>query len=96
MNEARLGGDGPVIVGSAQTVADQLESWVEETGVDGFNLAATVVPEAWEQIADLLVPELQSRGRFKSEYAPGTLREKLGGTQARPTRSISLTSEAGV
>ena len=76
----RIGGDGPVIVGSAATVADHLESWVDETDVDGFNLAATVVPEAWTQIVDLLVPELQKRGRHKTEYAPGTLREKLGGS----------------
>ena len=77
-----------MIAGSAQTVADQLEEWVEQTGVDGFNLAATAVPEAWEQIADLLVPELQSRGRFKTEYEPGTLREKLGAPGPRLTRSI--------
>lgn len=86
----RLGGDGPVIVGSAQTVADQLESWVDETGVDGFNLAATAVPEAWIQVADLLIPELQKRGRFKKEYAPGTLRQKLGGSSPTPTRPIPL------
>jgi len=76
----RIGGDGPVFVGSAQTVADQLEDWVESTGVDGFNLAAAVVPEAWTQIVDLLIPEMQKRGRHKTSYAPGTLREKLGGT----------------
>jgi FMN-dependent oxidoreductase (nitrilotriacetate monooxygenase family) len=80
---AKLGGDGPVIVGSAETVADQLEGWVEETGVDGFNLAATAVPEAFGQIVDLLIPELQRRGRYKTEYAAGTLREKLGGPAAR-------------
>jgi FMN-dependent oxidoreductase (nitrilotriacetate monooxygenase family) len=86
----RLGGDGPVIVGSAQSVADQRESWVDETGVDGFNLAATAVPEAWIQVADLLIPELQKRGRFKKEYAPGTLRQKLGGTSPTPTRPIPI------
>lgn len=74
---ARIGGDGPVIVGSAATVADALESWIDETGVGGFNLAATAVPESWEQITGLLIPELQRRGRYKKEYAPGTLREKL-------------------
>lgn len=72
-----IGGDGPVSVGSPETVADQLEAWADETGIDGFNLAAAVVPETFEQVADLLVPELQRRGRFKREYAPGTLREKL-------------------
>lgn len=85
---ARVGGDGPVIVGSAQTVADQIEAWVDETGVDGFNLAATAVPEAWEQVADLLIPELQKRGRFKRDYRPGTLREKLGFPGARPDRPV--------
>lgn len=75
---ARLGGDGPVLVGSAATVADQLEEWVAETGVDGFNLAGTAVPEAWEQVSELLIPELQKRGRFKTEYRAGTLRQKLG------------------
>lgn len=89
----RLGGDGPVIVGSAQTVADQLEAWVDETGADGFNLAGTAVPEAWEQVADLLIPELQRRGRFKREYAPGTLREKLGHDGPRPTRPIPRAGE---
>lgn len=79
----RLGGDSPVIVGSAEKVADQLESWVEETRVDGFNLAATAVPESFEQIVDLLVPELQKRGRYKKAYAPGTLREKLGASSPR-------------
>jgi FMN-dependent oxidoreductase (nitrilotriacetate monooxygenase family) len=75
---ALIGGDGPVAVGSPATVADQLEEWVQETGIDGFNLAAAIVPETFEQVVDLLVPELQRRGRFKTEYADGTLREKLG------------------
>ncbi|XPP26277.1 MAG: LLM class flavin-dependent oxidoreductase [Leucobacter sp.] len=81
---ARIGGDGPVIVGSATTVADALESIVEETGVSGFNLAMAVQPETLEGITQHLVPELQRRGRFKREYAPGTLREKLGGASATP------------
>ncbi|CAB4857167.1 MAG: NtaA/DmoA family FMN-dependent monooxygenase [Actinobacteria bacterium] len=86
----KLGGDGPVIVGSAETVADQLEAWVDDTDVDGFNLAATAVPEAWEQVADLLIPELQRRGRYKQDYSQGTLREKLGSPTARPSRPIPV------
>ena len=81
---ARIGGDGPVLVGSAATVADALESIVAETGVAGFNLAMAVQPETLEGIVEHLVPELQRRGRFKREYASGTLREKLGGAGARP------------
>jgi long-chain alkane monooxygenase len=79
---ALIGGDGPVAVGSPETVADQLEEWVAATGIDGFNLAAAIVPETFEQVVDLLVPELQRRGRFKRAYAPGTLREKLTGRSA--------------
>ncbi|WP_085677361.1 MULTISPECIES: LLM class flavin-dependent oxidoreductase [unclassified Pseudomonas] len=74
-----IGGDGPVLVGSAQTVANQLQEWVEETGVDGFNLASVVAPETFEAVVDLLVPELQARGLFKRAYEPGTLRNKLFG-----------------
>ncbi|MFZ5936890.1 5,10-methylene tetrahydromethanopterin reductase [Pseudomonas putida] len=74
-----IGGDGPVLVGSARTVADQLQEWVDETGVDGFNLASVVAPETFEAVVDLLVPELQARGLFKRAYEPGTLRNKLFG-----------------
>jgi len=72
-----IGGISPVLVGSAATVADALEDWVEKTGVDGFNLAFAVRPESMEAVVDLLVPELQRRGRYPRAYAPGTLREKL-------------------
>ena len=78
-----IGGIGPVIVGSPAAVADQLEAWVDETGVDGFNLAFAVRPETFADVADLLVPELQRRGRYKTGYRPGTLREKLFGAAPR-------------
>ncbi len=74
-----IGGLGPVLVGSPQRVADELQRWVEETDVDGFNLAYAVTPETFEDIVELLVPELQRRGVYKTQYAPGTLREKLFG-----------------
>jgi long-chain alkane monooxygenase len=74
-----IGGIGPVVVGSPATVADELESWIEDTDLDGFNLTFVVRPETFVDIADLLVPELQRRGRYKRTYAEGTLREKLFG-----------------
>jgi FMN-dependent oxidoreductase (nitrilotriacetate monooxygenase family) len=74
-----LGGRYPALVGSAAQVADELESWVAETGIDGFNLARTVTPECYEDFIDLVIPELQSRGSYKTAYADGTLREKLFG-----------------
>ena len=72
-----LGGRGPVVSGSPQTVADRLQEWIEETDIDGFNLVYAVMPETYENIVELLVPELQKRGVYKKEYRPGTLREKL-------------------
>jgi long-chain alkane monooxygenase len=74
-----IGGLGPVFVGSPSTIADILQGWVEETDVDGFNLAYAVTPETFEDVVNLLVPELQKRGVYPKTYRPGTLREKLFG-----------------
>ncbi|TCQ06213.1 FMN-dependent oxidoreductase (nitrilotriacetate monooxygenase family) [Rhizobium sp. PP-F2F-G36] len=74
-----IGGAGPILVGSAATVADLLEEWVDETGVDGFNLCYAIEPGTFEDVVDLLVPELQKRGRYPTAYREGTLREKLFG-----------------
>jgi long-chain alkane monooxygenase len=72
-----VGGRGPVAVGSGAEVADQMETWVDETGADGFNLAYAVVPGTFEQVAQHVVPELRRRGRMPSNPVPGTLRERL-------------------
>ena len=74
-----LGGRGPVLVGDPGQVADQLEAWQDETGIDGFNLAFAVAHESMRDVVELIVPELQKRGRYRKEYTPGTLREKLFG-----------------
>jgi FMN-dependent oxidoreductase (nitrilotriacetate monooxygenase family) len=74
-----IGGLGPVLVGGPKTVADELERWVDEGGVDGFNLAYTITPASTTDFIDFVVPELRKRGRAQSGYAPGTLREKLTG-----------------
>ncbi|MHC2256156.1 FMN-dependent oxidoreductase (nitrilotriacetate monooxygenase family) [Bradyrhizobium embrapense] len=74
-----IGGAGPVVVGSPEQVADKIEQWFEDTDVDGLNVAFAISPGDFEDIADMLVPELVKRGRYKREYAKGTLREKLFG-----------------
>jgi FMN-dependent oxidoreductase (nitrilotriacetate monooxygenase family) len=71
------GARAPFIVGSPVEVADQLLDWAEATDVDGFNLVRLLSPRTLESFVDLVVPELQSRGVFKTEYREGTLREKL-------------------
>jgi FMN-dependent oxidoreductase (nitrilotriacetate monooxygenase family) len=72
-----IGGLGPVFVGSPAKVADILQEWVDETDVDGFNLAYAVTPESFEDVVEIVVPELQRRGAYPKSYRPGTLREKL-------------------
>ncbi|MCO5569153.1 hypothetical protein L7F22_022862 [Adiantum nelumboides] len=67
-NLVKLGGLGPVLVGSPTSVADQLKEWVEEAGVDGFNLAYALTPSSAQDIVELLVPELQKRGNMWSDY----------------------------
>ena len=78
-----IGGIGPVLVGTPARVADELEAWVDDTGVDGFNLVFAVRPETFADAVDLLVPELQRRGRYKRAYGAGTLRHKLFGKGGR-------------
>jgi alkanesulfonate monooxygenase SsuD/methylene tetrahydromethanopterin reductase-like flavin-dependent oxidoreductase (luciferase family) len=86
VNFGQVGGRGAFIVGSPMTVADELQAWVREADVDGFNLTRVVVPESLEAVVDLLVPELQSRGAFKTQYAPGPLRQKIFGDPRLPAR----------
>ncbi|GLB64605.1 putative monooxygenase [Dietzia sp. NCCP-2495] len=70
---------GPVVVGSAVTVADALESYMAETDVDGFNLAYALNPGTWEDVIEHLVPELQRRGRYPLDAEPGSLRARMFG-----------------
>ena len=74
-----IGGRGPVTVGSPEQIADEMEYWVNEAGVDGFNIAYTLAPGSFEDFIELVVPILQERGLVQTEYQPGTYREKLYG-----------------
>ncbi|MGE3872730.1 MAG: LLM class flavin-dependent oxidoreductase [Parvibaculaceae bacterium] len=67
----------PQVVGTAADIADQLEVFMDEGGADGFMLLATYTPGCFEEFVDLVVPELQRRGRFRAAYAGSTLRENL-------------------
>ncbi|BCT30747.1 MULTISPECIES: LLM class flavin-dependent oxidoreductase [Pseudomonas] len=77
LEQHALGGRYFTVVGSPQQVADELESWIAETGLDGFNLTRIVTPESYVDFIDLVIPELQRRGSYKTAYDDGTLREKL-------------------
>jgi FMN-dependent oxidoreductase (nitrilotriacetate monooxygenase family) len=73
---------GPRFVGTGPDVADQMEAWFESGACDGFVIAATHSPGAYEDVVRLVVPELQRRGVFRDRYTGQTLREHLG--LARP------------
>ncbi|WP_180094596.1 MULTISPECIES: LLM class flavin-dependent oxidoreductase [unclassified Acinetobacter] len=72
-----LGGRYPLFVGSGANVAKQLIDYLDETGIDGFNLTRTVAPESHQDFIRLVIPELQQRGRYKTAYDTGSLRQKL-------------------
>ncbi|MFC7401719.1 LLM class flavin-dependent oxidoreductase [Citricoccus sp. GCM10030269] len=82
-----IGGRGPVIAGSAQTVADELERWQEATGVDGFNISAAVRPADLERFTALVSPELRRRGLLPEDPSASsgtrTLRETVMGAGPR-------------
>jgi hypothetical protein len=55
-----------------------MEEWFDGDACDGFVIAATHVPGAYENIVRLVVPELQRRGLFRDRYTGSTLRDHLG------------------
>ncbi|WP_109513761.1 LLM class flavin-dependent oxidoreductase [Pseudomonas ovata] len=66
------------LIGTPAQVADQMQLWFENGAADGFNVLVPHLPGGLEDVARLLVPELQRRGLFRTEYEGTTLRENLG------------------
>lgn len=79
--KAGIGGLGPVSVGSPQTVADEMERWIEEGDLDGFNVGYVTTPGTFEDLVELLVPELRKRGLYHEVTSEGghSLRENVYG-----------------
>ncbi|KAJ3540232.1 hypothetical protein NM208_g5151 [Fusarium decemcellulare] len=81
--KAAIGGLGPVAVGSPQTVADEMERWIREGDLDGFNVGYVTTPGTFEEVVELLVPELRRRGLYpeapNSHEGGYTLRESVYG-----------------
>ena len=75
----RLGGySGLAMVGTAQTIADEMEEWLETEASDGFTVMFPYLPGGLEDFVGRVVPELQRRGSFRRDYEGTTLREHLG------------------
>jgi FMN-dependent oxidoreductase (nitrilotriacetate monooxygenase family) len=66
------------LVGTPEHIADQLEHWFKTGAADGFNVLAPTLPHGLKDFADLVIPELQRRGLFRTEYTGRTLRDHLG------------------
>jgi alkanesulfonate monooxygenase len=76
---ARVGSfSGLAFVGTPATIADEMERWLHERGSDGFNVMFPYLPEGLDDFVGKVVPELQRRGLFRTEYEGATLRENLG------------------
>ena len=82
-----------VVVGTPQTIADRMQEWFENGAADGFNVMPPVLPQSLDEFVDLVVPELQRRGLFRTAYEGTTLRENLG-LQRPPSRYAQAARQA--
>jgi alkanesulfonate monooxygenase SsuD/methylene tetrahydromethanopterin reductase-like flavin-dependent oxidoreductase (luciferase family) len=81
--------------GTPGQVADELTRWVRSGATDGFNISPYLVPTGLDEIVDLLVPELQERGSYRTEYEGSTLREHLGLRPALSRREVESRQAVG-
>ncbi|MEM7250830.1 MAG: LLM class flavin-dependent oxidoreductase [Pseudomonadota bacterium] len=80
----RWGGfTGLSMLGTPETIADQMEEWLDTRASDGFTIMFPYLPDGLHDVVDRVVPELRRRGLFRSRYEGATLREHLG--LQRPT-----------
>jgi FMN-dependent oxidoreductase (nitrilotriacetate monooxygenase family) len=66
------------VVGTATQIVDQMELWFHGRAVDGYLIQPPVLPEGLNEFVKFVIPELQNRGLFRTEYEGATLRENLG------------------
>ncbi|MDO6448688.1 LLM class flavin-dependent oxidoreductase [Oceanobacillus profundus] len=74
-----IGGMGATAIGAPEQIADEMERWVNEAGIDGFNIAYAITPGSFNDFVELVIPVLQERGLVQTEYEGSTLRDNLFG-----------------
>jgi hypothetical protein len=74
----RSGLTGSARIGPPAGIADAMQEWFEAAACDGFNITPATLPGGGEDFVELVVPELQRRGLFRTDYEGRTLRENLG------------------
>jgi alkanesulfonate monooxygenase SsuD/methylene tetrahydromethanopterin reductase-like flavin-dependent oxidoreductase (luciferase family) len=82
-----------VVKGTPKQIADHMEQWYIEEAADGFNIMPPYLPGALNDFVELVIPELQRRGLFRTEYTGRTLREHLG-LPRPPSRYAARANEA--
>jgi alkanesulfonate monooxygenase SsuD/methylene tetrahydromethanopterin reductase-like flavin-dependent oxidoreductase (luciferase family) len=87
-----LGANGPLSVGTPEKIADLLERWVDVADVDGFNIGYIISPGSFEDVVELLVPELKRRGLYDPLPERSTLRERIYGVGQKGLRDDHLGS----
>ncbi|XUY29725.1 LLM class flavin-dependent oxidoreductase [Agrobacterium sp. rho-8.1] len=75
-----------IVLGTPEEVADRMQEWFDGRAADGFNIMPPFFPEGLEDFNDLVVPILQERGLFRTEYTGSTLRDHLGLTRPPVSR----------
>ena len=93
---ARLGGGRGhrTFAGTAEQVADTIEEWFTDGAADGFNVMPAALPSGLDTFVDRVVPILQQRGLFRTEYAESTLRGHYG--LARPANRFDAAPDAAI
>lgn len=82
------------LIGTPSQIADELQLWFENEAADGFNILPPTTPDGLNDFVDLVIPELQRRGLFRTEYEGKTLRENLGLDRPQNPWHTSLIQEA--
>lgn len=77
-----------VVIGTPVDIADQIQDWFERDAADGFNLIPPLLPSSLSEFVDLVVPELQRRGLFRTDYEGTTLRDHLGLPRPQIARAV--------
>ncbi|KAI9710335.1 MAG: hypothetical protein M1820_002830 [Bogoriella megaspora] len=92
--KAAIGGLGPVSVGTPSIVADEMQRWVADADIDGFNVAYVTTPGTFEDVVELLVPELQRRGVYPQTFEDNlTARERIYGKGQARIRNDHISSQ---
>ncbi|MDB5416197.1 MAG: nitrilotriacetate monooxygenase [Rubritepida sp.] len=83
-----------VFIGTPASIADEMEDWFVHRGCDGWNILPPFFPAPVEEVFNLLIPELQRRGLFHTEYEGKTFRENLGlARPAHPSKRTAVAAE---